>query len=121
MRIKLDENLPVEFVEVLRRLSHEADTVQQEGLAGQDDEVIWPVVVAAGRFFITQDLGFSDVRRFVPGSHHGLMVVRLMSAGRRALLDRLTWVFENEPIEEWRGCHVVVTGRKVRIKRPERA
>ena len=76
MRIKLDENLPIELVQVLGRLAHDADTVQQEELAGCDDERLWPAVLGTGRFFVTQDLGFSDVRRFVPGSHPGLMVVR---------------------------------------------
>jgi hypothetical protein len=32
---------------------------------------------AHGRVFITQDLDFSDARKYVPGTHHGLLLVRL--------------------------------------------
>ena len=79
MRIKLDENLPTELVDALGRLGHDTDTVPQEGMAGYADDRLWPAVSAASRFFVTQDLDFSDVRRFVPGtrtqpipSHPGL-------------------------------------------------
>jgi hypothetical protein len=46
----------------------------------------------AGRFLVTQDLDFSDVRRFEPGSHHGLLLVRLPDAEqwrglRRGVVD----------------------------------
>jgi predicted nuclease of predicted toxin-antitoxin system len=70
VRIKLDENLPF-------RLDHETDTVPQEGLTGQNDAHVWQAAQTTGRFFITQDLDFSDARRFVPGTHHGLLLVRL--------------------------------------------
>ncbi|HEX5544641.1 MAG TPA: DUF5615 family PIN-like protein [Nitrospira sp.] len=70
MRIKLDENLPLRLVRILARFGHETDTVPQEGLASQDDVHVWRSAQAVGRFFITQDLDFSDVRRFAPGTHH---------------------------------------------------
>jgi len=118
VKIKLDENLPADLVEILGELGHKTDTVPQEGMKGYGDDRLWPVVLDSGRFFVTQDLDFSDVRRFVPGTHPGLMVVRLLSAGRQELLDRLTWVFENEAVATWAGCHVVVTAHKVRVRRP---
>ncbi len=34
MRFKIDENLPVEFVEMLRRAQHDATSVLDEGLGG---------------------------------------------------------------------------------------
>jgi len=118
MKIKLDENLPTELVEALGRFGHDVDTVPQEGMAGYTDDRLWPTVVAAGRFFVTQDLDFSDVRRFVPGTHPGLMIVRLPAAGRQELLDRVSSVFEHEAVVTWDGCHVVVTSHKVRVRRP---
>ena len=63
MKVKLDENLPADLVEVLVRLGHEADTVPQEGMKGYDDDRLWPVILDVRSFFVTQDLGFSDVRR----------------------------------------------------------
>jgi predicted nuclease of predicted toxin-antitoxin system len=36
--------------------------VPEEGLVGSDDHEIWEATQNAGRFLITQDLDFSDVR-----------------------------------------------------------
>jgi hypothetical protein len=41
MRIKLDENIPSSLVEILASLGHVADTVEDEGIIGKDDGVVW--------------------------------------------------------------------------------
>jgi predicted nuclease of predicted toxin-antitoxin system len=89
VKLKLDENLPETLVTKLSSLGHEVDNVRLEGLAGRDDEAIWKAVQAAGRFLVTQDLDFSDRRRFAPGTHAGLLLVRLPDAGRLALTARI--------------------------------
>ena len=71
MRIKLDENLPERLVPFLGALGHDVDTVVAEHIAGQDDPVVWAAAQAERRFLITQDLDFSDVRRFEPGTIMG--------------------------------------------------
>ena len=88
MELKLDENLPESLLAELAHLNHDPDNVQLEGLAGRNDPDVWAAVQAAGRFFITQDLAFSDLRKFQPGSHHGLLLVRLPDAGCQALIRR---------------------------------
>ena len=82
MTIKLDENLPERLVAELQTLGHDVDTVVLERLAGRDDADVWQAAQNAGRFFITQDLDFSDVRRYSPGTHAGLLLVRLVQPGR---------------------------------------
>ncbi len=120
MRIKLDENLPVRLTEALTRIGHDVDTVIQEGLLGHDDESVWSAAQNAGRFLITQDMDFSDLRRFVFGQHAGVMLVRLREPGRQALLARITTVFEVEDTSAWGGAFVVVTDSKTRVRLPER-
>lgn len=118
MTIKLDENLPERLVAALAALGHDVDTVRAEELAGRDDADVWSAAQAAGRFLITQDLDFSDVRRYTPGTHAGLLLVRLAHPGREALLSRVTTIFSTEPIDQWGGCLVVATEHKIRVKRP---
>ena len=120
MKIKLDENMPARLARVLLELGHEADTVPQEGLGGRDDMDVWNAAQQAGQFLITQDLDFSDVRRFRPGTHHGLLLVRLRKPGRRALTLRVRAVFETEDVSSWQRCFVVLTEHKIRVRRPER-
>ena len=67
------------------------------------------------RFLITQDLDFSDLRRFAPGSHHGILLVRLRSSKRRDLIQRIEELFQKEDVAEWAGCFVVATRSKVRV------
>lgn len=115
MRIKLDENLPGGLAAALSVLGHDADTVEQEGLQGQADPDVWRAAQHEDRFLITQDLDFSDVRQFRPGTHAGLMLVRLARPGRLALLRRILQAFEREDAEKWSGCFVVLTDLKLRI------
>jgi predicted nuclease of predicted toxin-antitoxin system len=118
MKIKLDENIPCRLVGLLSGLGHDIDTVQAEGLTGRDDNTIWHRVCEETRFFITQDLDFSDIRQYGPGTHPGLMLVRLHEPGREALLARIIDVFRTEPVKTWERCFVVVTDLKIRIYRP---
>jgi len=118
MKIKLDENLPTRLALALSRLGHDVDTVPQEGLRGRDDPSIWRAAQAAGRFLITQDMDFSDARRYRPGTHHGLLLVRLRKPGRSALLSHVRAAFAAEDAASWGGCFVVLTEHKIRVRRP---
>jgi predicted nuclease of predicted toxin-antitoxin system len=117
VKIKLDENLPERLTGVLRELGHDVDSVRAEQLAGRDDQEVWQAARSADRFLITQDLDFSDIRRYTPGTHPGLLLVRIAQPGRNALLARVAMLFATEAVEDWRGCLVVATDHKVRIKR----
>lgn len=118
MKIKLDENLPESLLTTLTALGHDTDNVRLEGLAGRPDPDVWQAAQEAGRFLITQDLDFSDMRRFRPGTHAGLLLIRLRIPGRLALTNRIREICESEQIERWAGCFVLVTDRKIRIHRP---
>lgn len=120
MKVKIDENMPASVADVLNQLGHETDTVRQEGLVGQDDARIWKAAQESGRFLIMQDLDFSDIRRFAPGTHFGLLLVRLRSPGRVALMERVRTLFQTEQAEDWQNCFVVATEHKLRIRYPKR-
>jgi len=117
MKIKLDENLPFGLVSSLAALGHDVHTPQQEGLSGAMDSQLGEGAQRDERFLITQDMDFSDARRFIPGTHHGLLIVRLHDPNRRALLNRVEWLFRNEDVATWKHCFVVATEHKVRIRR----
>jgi predicted nuclease of predicted toxin-antitoxin system len=118
MRIKLDENLPTRLVAVLAELGHDVDTVPSEHIAGRNDAVVWQAAQAGQRFLVTQDLDFSDIRKYTPGTHHGLLLVRLPQPGRTALFERIATLFEVEDVDSWHGCLITATPHKVRVRRP---
>jgi predicted nuclease of predicted toxin-antitoxin system len=117
MRIKLDENLPVHLAAILTNLRHDVHTIAEENLGGKSDREVWEAAQQDQRFLITQDLDFSDVRRFAPGTHRGILLVRLHSPDRQNLIMRVAEVFQKEDVSDWEGCFVVVTERKTRVIR----
>lgn len=118
MKIKLDENMPVELGELLSKMGHSVDTVHDEGLRGHPDSDVWYAAQAEERFLITQGLDFSDVRQYRPGTHAGILLVRLREPTRRRLLDRLTGVIQRNDIRDWQGCLVVLSENRIRVRRP---
>jgi predicted nuclease of predicted toxin-antitoxin system len=119
MKVKLDENLPLRMAIELRARAHDVQTVGEEALTGRADADIWQASQHEGRILITQDLDFSDSRKFQPGSHHGIVLIRLQSPSRQNLIARAKELFDTEDVSGWAGCFVVVTERKIRIRRPD--
>jgi predicted nuclease of predicted toxin-antitoxin system len=119
MRIKLDENMPARLSAALCGMGNDVETVYSEGLSGSRDEAVWAASQHENRLLITQDLDFSDNRRFQPGLHHGIILVRLRRPGREALFRKVIDLFKTENIEKWAECFVVVTDHKIRIHQPK--
>jgi predicted nuclease of predicted toxin-antitoxin system len=100
MRFKLDENMPARLASVLHGRGLDVHTTVQEGLSGHPDAEVFEKAQSEGRFLITQDLDFSDARRFEPGAHAGILLVRLREPGRGSLLRRVEALFETESVKE---------------------
>jgi predicted nuclease of predicted toxin-antitoxin system len=118
MTIKLDENLGRSAAEWLNSMGYEADRVHDQGFSGASDQEVWRRVCADGRFLITLDLDFSDVRQFPPGSHPGILLLRPKSNGRDAVLEVLQRVVREQPLETLAGCLAVADPIRTRIRRP---
>jgi predicted nuclease of predicted toxin-antitoxin system len=118
MKIKLDENVPSDLVSLLQALGHDVHSVYDEGLVGASDERIWEAAQRESRFFITQDLDFSDIRVFGPASHHGILLIRLSSPSRANLISRIVELFETQDLSGWIACFIVANERKLRVLKP---
>jgi predicted nuclease of predicted toxin-antitoxin system len=112
MKIKLDENLPLRLATLLKNLDHDVHTTHEERLVGHADKEVCDAAQRESRFLITQDLDFLDSRLFAPGSHYGILLVRLRSPNRRNLAERIGELFQQENVTEWAGCFVVASERK---------
>ena len=89
MKLKLDENLPGSAKPRLEALGFDVDTVLDEGLGGRADVEVWAAAQREGRFLVTQDLDFSDRRKFSSGGNEGVLVVRLPDADQWRAADYL--------------------------------
>jgi predicted nuclease of predicted toxin-antitoxin system len=86
VKIKLDENLPVELRDDLQTLGHEADTIPDEGFMGAPDAEVMERVRAEGRVLFTMDKGIGDLRRYPPRHYAGIVLFRPKSTGRGEVL-----------------------------------
>jgi predicted nuclease of predicted toxin-antitoxin system len=121
VKLKLDENIAESAAARLTTLGFDVDTALAEGLGGKSDAEVWASAQREGRFLVTHDLDFSDVRKFVPGTHHGLLVVRLPDTEQWRTADHLVGWFSSADVASWTGCLVVATPNKVRVSRPTSA
>lgn len=76
MKLKLDENLPHDLAAALRADGNDVHTVADEQLAGKSDPVVVAAATDEGRLLLTLDRGIGDLRRYPPGSHAGILVLR---------------------------------------------
>ena len=118
MKVKLDENVPAALKGMLEQQGHDTITVPQEGLAGRCDAAIWEAAQAEDRLLITMDLDFADIRRFSPGTHGGLLILRPPRHGRRSISALLKAVVAQHPLESFKGCIVISDERTIRVRKP---
>jgi predicted nuclease of predicted toxin-antitoxin system len=117
MKIKLDENVTTGVLPALKTLGHDVQTTIEAGLTGKPDDEIWSAAQLEERFLVTQDMEFSDARKFAPGEHPGILFLRLHSPNPAAIVSRIAELFEDEDVETWKRYFVVATEHKVRVVR----
>jgi predicted nuclease of predicted toxin-antitoxin system len=118
MLLKLDENLGRSHVEILRNAGCETDRVHDQGMSGWADSAVWKRVCDEGRFFVTLDLDFADVRRYRPGSHPGILLLRAGNRSRAAVLTVLQRVLNERRLDSLMGCLAVADEVHTRIRCP---
>jgi predicted nuclease of predicted toxin-antitoxin system len=96
-------------------MGHDADHVLDEGLEGKPDDWVWKQAQVEGRVFFTFDLDFSDIRAFAPGTHAGLVLMRIADEPMH-VASRLVVELVREQAD-LAGAFVVVDPTKVRVIR----
>ena len=116
MRVKLDENLPLQLRRLFTDSGHDAATVLDQGIGGATDADVMSVCLAEERVLVTQDIDFADIRTYPPGTYPGLVVFRLTSQTRDALLAVGASLVEMLSISSPRGQLWIVEDSRVRIR-----
>jgi predicted nuclease of predicted toxin-antitoxin system len=116
-RLKIDENLPKEIAELLNARGYDAVTVRDQGWTGSADDDLWQRIQTEGRWLVTADKGFADVRLYPPGTHAGLLLLRANEEGLEEYLRLAAKAVERLPFDELSGAVVVISDRSVRIRR----
>jgi predicted nuclease of predicted toxin-antitoxin system len=118
VKVKIDENLSRAHRRILEAAGHEVADVYDEGLAGASDDVLWSHVCEEGRFLVTLDTDFSDVRRFSPGSHPGILLLRTIHPSVPTVAMILRRVLEERDLTSLTACLVVADEVRTRVRAP---
>ena len=116
MRVKLDENLPIQLKRLFTESGHDAATVVDEGLGGASDVEVASVCIGEQHVLVTQDLDFSDIRTYPPAEHSGIVVFRLSSAARDAVLEVGAVLIERLEESSPEGQLWIVEDARIRIR-----
>jgi predicted nuclease of predicted toxin-antitoxin system len=119
VRFKLDENVDVRAEAGLAAAGHDVATVVGQDLGGAVDPVVAEAVRAEGRILVTLDRGFADLRAYPPGSHPGIVVLRLHRQGLTSVSAALELLAGYEGLAEIGGCTVIVSDASIRVRRAE--
>jgi len=93
--------------------------VRDVGLRGEPDDAVFAHAVSRGFALVSADLGFGNVLRFEPGSHAGIIIVRLPDAmSVSAIGEAVTEALLSLRDEEIDGCLVVIEPGRIRLRRP---
>ena len=116
MKFKVDENLPSELSEDLKRAGHDSATVFDEGIAGVEDAKLLSVARQESRILLTLDKGIANIVTYPRGTHAGVVLFRPDSLGRIAVLEfvraRLTDALQSDLEDRI----TVVTSKRIRSR-----
>jgi predicted nuclease of predicted toxin-antitoxin system len=116
VKFKIDENLPIEFANLLITTGHQAMTVDEQHLQGKADSAIMDTCAREGYILVTLDLDFADIRAYPPTQYPGLMVFRVVRQDKRHLIEvfqRVIPVLAQEAIE---GRLWIIEETRIRIR-----
>jgi predicted nuclease of predicted toxin-antitoxin system len=116
MKLKLDQNIPVEAANILQETGIDAVTVYQQDMSGIPDADLIAMIQPEERVLVTLDLDFSDIRAYPPAQYHGIIVLRPAGQDKAAvlsLINRLGTLLLSEHVEQrlW-----IVDNNRVRIR-----
>jgi predicted nuclease of predicted toxin-antitoxin system len=119
VRLKLDENITVFARAPIEAAGHDVDTVSDEHLAGRSDPEVFAVAAGAARVLVTFDVGFGDIRAYPPGSHPGIIVLRLRNQQPDNVVAALARLAQHHDLDGLSRCLIIVTEALVRIRWPD--
>lgn len=117
LKVTVDEDLPRQAVQLLREHGYDAASVIEQGMGGWKDHQLWLVIQKEGRYFVTADKGFGDIRVYPPAAHHGVLLLRPDEDGIRPIVELLQKVLDAYRLEDLVEATTVATPKGIRLRR----
>ncbi len=118
MKILIDENLPYSTKFVLNELEHDVIDVKDTNLRGEEDKRIFAFAQSEERIFITRDMDFANILKYPPGTHGGIIILRLpMERCVEEINEVIREFFQEITEEKIKGAIIIIEEGKYRIRR----
>ena len=121
MKLKLDENLSRHLKPVLIELGHDVLTAADENLLSHPDTEIAQAAKDEQRMLMTLDVEFADLRKYPPGSHPGVILLRPLSLSPISVNEFITDFVRRTDLDKLAACVAVVDPVHVRVRYPLKA
>jgi predicted nuclease of predicted toxin-antitoxin system len=119
MKLKLDENLSRHLKPLLMELQHDVMTAADENLLSRPDTEVARAAFREGRMLLTLDIEFADLRKYLPGSHPGVILFRPLSMSPLSVNKFIADFILSANLPKLAGCVAVVDPVHVRVRSPE--
>lgn len=113
----LDENVPPAVGTFLRSMDLDVVHANESEMVGASDERIMELARREHRTLITFDKHFADVLRYPPGTHWGIIRIRIHPPVLSDVLQALDRFFHQFDLSTIRGTLVVLEKEGFRIRR----
>ena len=115
--VKLDENLSRAHVDLLRQAGYDADRVHEKGSQGLPMSKYGTAPVSSTGCSLRW-ISIFRCRRYEPGTHPGIPLIRARSRGASAVAKVLARVIAERSLDDLSGCFAVADESFTRIRRP---
>lgn len=117
MKIKVDENLPVDVADFFGNAGYDVETVYSEGIEGCTDRYLITACKKEKRVLITLDNHFSNIRAYPPNEYCGIIVIRIANQSKPSVLslvEKLLTLLKKE--SNMSNCLWIVEEERVRVR-----
>jgi len=89
LKYKLDENFGTTIKKLFLEEKLDVETILDEKLSGEDDEVIYKICCKENKCLVTLDLDFSNIIKYSPNKCNGIVIFRSSKNNSLEILKEL--------------------------------
>ncbi|MCE4614288.1 MAG: DUF5615 family PIN-like protein [Desulfurococcales archaeon] len=106
-RFLLDENVPRSVFKYLESNGYDVEYVPSDA----DDRIVVGIARRKDLILVTRDSDFADEIRYPPGSHPGIIVLRIHPAKPETMIERLAYTLDN--IRDFHGKTTIIYNDRI--------
>jgi len=116
MRFKIDENLPIELIGILKTAGYSGMTASEQELNGKPDSKVINKCREEEYILVSLDLDFADIRLYPPEKYAGLIIIRVKNQDRHNIIETFRKIMPNLKHENIKGTLWIVDENSIRIR-----